>query len=110
MGVDRIYKAAEIDGAISNQMFWRITIPLILQPIMAYVIITSFIGGLQMFDVPQVLTNATGNPNRCSMTMIMFLNNHMYNKNYGMAGAVFHRFACNMRSYVPAYLSIYDER
>lgn len=88
MGVDPgLYEAAEIDGASSNQMFWRITIPLI-RPILGYVIITSLIGGLQMFDVPQVLTNALGTPDRTSTTMMMFLNNHMYSKNYGMAGAV----------------------
>ncbi len=88
MGVDPgLYEAAEIDGASSNQMFWRITIPLI-RPIMAYVLITSLIGGLQMFDVPQILTNGSGNPDRSVTTMIMYLNNHMYSKNYGMAGAV----------------------
>nr|WP_319488734.1 sugar ABC transporter permease [uncultured Caproiciproducens sp.] len=88
MGVDPgLYEAAEIDGASSNQMFWRITIPLI-RPIMAYVLITSLIGGLQMFDVPQILTNGSGNPDRSATTMIMYLNNHMYSKNYGMAGAV----------------------
>lgn len=88
MGVDPgLYEAAEIDGATSGQMFWRITIPLI-RPIMAYVLITSLIGGLQMFDVPQILTNGSGNPDRSATTMIMYLNNHMYSKNYGMAGAV----------------------
>ena len=88
MGVDPgLYEAAEIDGASFNQMFWRITIPLI-RPIMAYVMITSLIGGLQMFDVPQILTNGAGTPDRTSTTMIMYLNNHMYSKNYGMAGAV----------------------
>ena len=88
MGVDPgLYEAAEIDGASSMQMFWKITIPLI-QPIMVYVLITSLIGGLQMFDVPQILTNGQGSPDRCTTTMIMYLNNHMYSKNYGMAGAV----------------------
>ena len=41
-----------------------------------------------MFDVPQILTNGTGNPNRSVTTIIMFLNNHLYSKNYGMAGAI----------------------
>ena len=88
LGIDpSLYEAAEIDGASSNQAFWRITMPLI-RPITAYVIITSMIGGLQMFDVPQVLTNATGSPDNTSTTMLMFLNNHMYSQNYGMAGAI----------------------
>lgn len=88
MGIDpTLYEAGEIDGASANQMFWRITIPLI-RPIAVYVFITSLIGGLQMFDVPQILTNGTGSPDRTATTMIMYLNNHMYSKNYGMAGAV----------------------
>ena len=42
-----------------------------------------------MFDVPQVLTNGAGNPNRSSMTLIMFLNSYLKtSKNYGMAGAI----------------------
>ncbi|HEX2985445.1 MAG TPA: sugar ABC transporter permease [Caproiciproducens sp.] len=88
MGIDPcLFEAAEIDGASSNQAFWRITMPLI-RPIMAYVLITSMIGGLQMFDVPQILTNGQGLPDRTTTTMIMFVNNHMYSKNYGMAGAI----------------------
>ena len=82
MGVDpTLYEAAELDGCTPNQMFWKITIPLI-RPILVYVMITSMIGGLQMFDVPQILTNGKGGP------MIMYLNNHLFSKNYGMAGAV----------------------
>lgn len=88
MGIDTgLYEAAEIDGCTPNQMFWRLTLPLI-RPILVYVIITSMIGGLQIFDVPQILTNGKGSPDRCATTVIMYLNNHMYSKNYGMAGAV----------------------
>lgn len=88
MGIDPgLYEAAEIDGCTPGQMFRRITLPLI-RPILVYVVITSMIGGLQMFDVPQILTNGKGSPDRCATTMIMYLNNHMYSKNYGMAGAV----------------------
>lgn len=59
-----------------------------IRPILVYVMITSMIGGLQMFDVPQILTNGDGLPNRSTMTMIMYLNKHLFSKNYGMAGAV----------------------
>ena len=42
-----------------------------------------------MFDVPQVLTNGKGTPNRTSFTMVMYLNSYLGpSKNYGMAGAV----------------------
>ena len=89
MGVDpTLYEAAELDGCTPNQMFWKITIPLI-RPILVYVMITSMIGGLQMFDVPQVLTNALGTPNRTSTTLVMYLNNYLKtSKNYGMSGAI----------------------
>ncbi|WP_191015717.1 carbohydrate ABC transporter permease [Treponema zioleckii] len=88
MGIDTsIYEAARIDGANPLQTFFKITFPL-LMPIFIYVLITSLIGGIQMFDVPQILTNGEGNPNRTSMTLIMYLNKHLANKNYGMAGAV----------------------
>jgi len=88
MGIDpSLFEAAEVDGATSTQVFFHVTLPL-LRPILVYVMITSLIGGLQNFDVPQILTNGTGDPVRSSMTLIMFLNKHLYSKNYGMAGAL----------------------
>lgn len=88
MGIDTsLFEAAEVDGATSTQVFFKITLPL-LRPILIYVMITSLIGGLQMFDVPQILTNATGDPMRSTMTLIMYLNKHLYSKNYGLGGAL----------------------
>ncbi|MDE5910392.1 MAG: sugar ABC transporter permease [Lachnospiraceae bacterium] len=88
MGIDTaLFEAAEVDGATSAQAFFKITLPL-LRPILVYVMITSLIGGLQMFDVPQILTNATGDPMRSTMTLIMYLNKHLYSKNYGLGGAL----------------------
>ena len=88
LGIDTsLYEAAEVDGATSTQIFFRITLP-ILRPILIYVMITSLIGGLQMFDVPQILTNGEGSPTRTTMTLIMYLNKHLYSKNYGMGGAL----------------------
>ena len=43
---------------------------------------------VQLFDVPQILTNGTGDPMRSTMTLIMYLNKHLFSKNYGMAGAL----------------------
>lgn len=82
-----IFEASDLDGCNHLQRFFYITLPMI-RPILAYTLITSIIGGLQMFDVPQILTNGQGNPDRTSMTLIMFLNNHLKSKNYGMAGAL----------------------
>ena len=82
-----IFEASELDGCNSIQKFFYITLPMI-RPILPYTLIVSMIGGLQMFDVPQILTNGQGSPDRTSMTLIMFLNNHLKSKNYGMAGAL----------------------
>ncbi|HAB94816.1 MAG TPA: ABC transporter permease [Lachnospiraceae bacterium] len=88
MGIDpSLYEAAQVDGATATQIFYQITLPL-LRPILLYVMITSLIGGLQMFDVPQILTNGTGDPVRSSMTLIMYLNKHLFSKNYGLGGAL----------------------
>lgn len=88
MGIDNsIFEAARIDGANPVQVFFKVTLPQ-LAPILIYVVITSLIGGIQMFDVPQILTNGEGNPNRTSMTLIMYLNKHLFSKNYGLGGAV----------------------
>ena len=88
MGIDTsLFEAAEVDGASSWQRFYRITLPL-LKPILIYVIITSMIGGIQMFDVPQILTNGSGAPAESTKTLIMYLNQHLYSKNYGLGGAL----------------------
>lgn len=88
MGIDQsLFDAAQVDGAKPRQVFYRVTLPM-LKPIVLYVIITCMIGGIQMFDVPQILTNFTGEPNRTVMTLVMFLNKHLQSKNLGMGGAV----------------------
>ncbi len=89
MGIDQnLFEAANIDGASSTQVFFKVTLPL-LKPILIYTVITAMIGGLQMFDVPQILTDGAGTPNRTSMTLIMYLNSYLKtSKNYGMAGAI----------------------
>lgn len=85
---ESLFESARLDGASSTRVFFNITMPL-LKPIFVYTFITSMIGGLQMFDVPSVLTNAKGTPNRTVMTVIMYLNNYLGgSNNYGMAGAI----------------------
>ncbi len=88
MGINpSVFEAAELDGCTQSQKFFKITLPQI-RPLLTYTLITSLIGGLQMFDVPQILTNGQGAPDRTTMTLIMFLNKHLQAKNYGMAGAL----------------------
>ena len=89
MGIDEsLFESARIDGANSTRVFLDITLPL-LRPILVYAMITSLIGGIQMFDVPQILSKGNGAPNRTTFTLIMLLNNYLGgSKNYGMAGAI----------------------
>jgi multiple sugar transport system permease protein len=56
-----LYESAVIDGANSRQTTWYITLPL-LRPIMLYILVTSAIGGMQMFDIPFLLTDMMGGP------------------------------------------------
>ena len=88
MGIDTsLYEASQIDGANGRQTFRTITLPL-LKPILIYLIITAMIGGIQMFDVPNLLTATSGAPNNTAKTVVMLLNDHLFSKNYGMGGAV----------------------
>ena len=56
-----LYESALVDGANSRQTTWYITLPL-LRPIMLYLLVTSMIGGMQMFDIPFLLTDMRGAP------------------------------------------------
>ncbi len=67
------YEAGMVDGATQYQMFKGITLPL-LRPILVYTLVTSLVGGLQMFDIPYLLTNGTGAPQGSIMTMNVLMN------------------------------------
>jgi ABC-type sugar transport system permease subunit len=62
-----IYEAALSDGANGWQMFRLITLPLI-KPVMIYVLVTSLVGGMQMFDIPMLLTDGRGSPSNSILT------------------------------------------
>ncbi|MFI3238843.1 MAG: sugar ABC transporter permease [Lachnospiraceae bacterium] len=67
------YEAAAIDGAGRWKVFGKITLPL-LKPILLYVAITSLIGGLQMFDLPFLISGGTaGAPSGSTQTVVMYL-------------------------------------
>lgn len=89
MGIDQtVIEAATVDGASPWQTFRSVIMPL-LKPIFIFVLITSLIGGVQMFDIPQILTQGKGNPNMTSKTLVMYLYNLIsISKNYGLASAV----------------------
>lgn len=69
------YESAMVDGATNGQMFRRITVPL-LKPVLLYTLVTSLVGGMQMFDIPFLITDGRGSPNASVMTM----NVNMYMK------------------------------
>lgn len=85
---EELYEAAHIDGANRRQAFFRVTLPL-LRPTLLYVMITSLIGGFQIFDIPRVITNGRGAPDNALNTMVLYLFNQAFvNFNVGYAAAV----------------------
>lgn len=88
-GIDNaLLEASFIDGANWWQRFRYITLPQI-KPIMLYVMITSLIGGLQMFELPQLLTDGVGGPQGALRTVVLYLYNQsfLYN-NFGYGSTV----------------------
>lgn len=78
-----VIESSIVDGANSWKRFWKITMPL-LRPIFTYVFITSFIGGLQNFEIPMLLTDGRGAPDKSLLTMVMQLYNLTFkNFQYG---------------------------
>jgi cellobiose transport system permease protein len=81
-------EAAQIDGASKPQVFFRITIPL-LKPIILFQIITSLIGGVQIFDQPYTLTNGVGGPDNGTLTSVMYLYITAFKQSkYGFGAAI----------------------
>ena len=61
----------------------------LLRPIMLYQIVTSIIGGLSMYDLPEVITQGQGGPLNSTMTMVMQVYRHAFgNDNYGYSAAL----------------------
>lgn len=88
MGIDpALYEASSIDGASAGQQFRKITLPM-LKPIMLYVLITSMIGGLQMFDIPNLIVNK-GGTNDVATTVVMDISTRINSSqgDMGVAGA-----------------------
>ncbi len=86
-----LYEAAMVDGASGRQQFFKITVPL-LKPIIQFTLVTSAIGGLQMYDIPACfnVNNGVGQPGRASHTVTMMIKEIAFSQNpdYGYAGAL----------------------
>ncbi len=83
------YEAAMIDGADGWQKFRNITLPL-LSPVTFYILITSMIGGFQVFVEVQVMT-PSGGPNYSAATVVFYLYEKAFTNGqlgYGCAIAV----------------------
>lgn len=74
-----IYEAADIDGASGIQTFFRITLPN-LKTILLYTLITSMIGGLNMFDIPKLFL--MGGPDSATLTTSVFIYNQAFSGSY----------------------------
>ena len=80
------YEAAELDGATRWDQLTKITIPL-LQPTIVYVFITSTIGALQIFVIPQLMTQ--GGPNFMTSTVLLLIYSAAFGDNkFGYASAL----------------------
>lgn len=83
---EEILEAAEVDGANERQKIMKITIPLI-KPILIYVMVTSIIGGLQMFDESKLVFTSV--PGDATTTMVKYLYDSAFVRfQFGYAAAV----------------------
>lgn len=83
-----LIEAAQIDGANGRQVMTRIMLPL-LKNVTMFLVLTSLIDGLQLFDAPKVLFTtgqvgaAVGGPQRSCLTPVWY----MYDTSFGSSGS-----------------------
>ncbi|WP_226667921.1 carbohydrate ABC transporter permease [Metabacillus litoralis] len=65
------YEAAKLDGANGFQMFKNITLPMV-KPVTFFIVVTSIIGGAQIFTEINVMT-PTGGPEYSSATVVFYI-------------------------------------
>lgn len=84
-----LYEAAMVDGASSWQMFRWITVPL-LKPVLIFIFVTSLVGGMQMYDIPYLLTDGKGAPRSSIMTnnILMYMKFSSSKGHIGAASSV----------------------
>ena len=82
------YDAAKIDGTSRTRVFWRITVPL-LSPMLAYVIITGFIGGFKEYSSVVGIFGEDMGPagNGALTTIVGYIYKQMSSNSYGVASA-----------------------
>lgn len=83
-----VYEAAEVDGANTWNKTTRITLPM-MRPMLLYVMITSVIGGLQMFDESKLVFKSV--PGDATTTMVKYMYDSSFERfqfGYGAATSV----------------------
>lgn len=81
-----MYEAANIDGAGAVRRFISITIPY-LKPITTYVLLTSIIGTLQMFDQAYIFSNGSGGPENSTLTLSLMIYKYAFGTQNAMGYA-----------------------
>jgi cellobiose transport system permease protein len=84
-----LYESAALDGAGAMRRFFSITLPSI-RPTMVFVVITSTIGGLQIFTEPRLFDPATaGGSQRQFQTTVLYLWEMAFQRqNFGKASTI----------------------
>ena len=84
-----LYESAVIDGANEWQCTWKITVPM-LRPMMFFLLITSMVGGMQMFDIPFLITGMHGEPDYKIRTTAVYMYNIAFQgrNDYSYAAAI----------------------
>ena len=87
-----IHEAALIDGARAVRRFFSVTLPL-LRPTLIFVVVTSTIGGLQIFTEPKLFDSMPGSNNGGSSNQFQTITLYMYQTGFetqrlGYASAV----------------------
>lgn len=81
-----VLEAAQVDGASNWQKTTKITLPL-MRPILIYVLVTSIIGGLQIFDESHLVFKSV--PGDATVTMVKYLYDSAFMRfQFGYAAAV----------------------
>lgn len=83
IGIDpAIFEAADLDGANRVQTFFLVTLPCI-RTVMLYTLVTSLIGGLNMFDIPALYARDQGDSGGYTVNMyikdVAFTGKQRYN-------------------------------
>lgn len=83
-----LYEAAQVDGAGALTRFRRLTVPL-LAPTTFFVLTTTTIQAMQIFDQVYVLTIPPGGPGTSTLTIVLYLYNQGFrNFRQGYAAAI----------------------